>query len=90
MRHGLGGKVTMGERTYGRTGGGVPITEEFVAKLAGKAEAGFSVDQILARRGGGTAIGGSTAANGESVPVNPDSGGASPNEQRGTTKPPHR
>jgi hypothetical protein len=77
-------------RTYGRTVGGVLITDELVAKLAGKAEAGLSVERIMARRGGGTTIGGSTTASGESVPVKPDSGGASSNEQSGTTEPPHR
>jgi hypothetical protein len=80
----------MGERTYGRTVGGVPITDELVAKLAGKAEAGLSVEQILARRGAGTAVGGSTAANGESVPGSAESDGPAPSEQSGTGKPPHR
>ena len=40
------------EKTHGKTASGVPITDKLVAKLADKAEAGYSVDAMLRRRGG--------------------------------------
>jgi hypothetical protein len=61
----------MGKKTYGRTAGGVPITDEVVAKLAEKAEAGYDVEEVLRRRGGRPAIG-SAAASVESVRLDPD------------------
>ena len=42
----------MAERTtHGRTESGKPITDEMVEKLAGKAEAGYDVEETLRRRG---------------------------------------
>ena len=41
----------MTKRTYGHTKSGTPITEELVEALADEAEAGYDVDEIIARRG---------------------------------------
>lgn len=41
----------MTKRTYGRTKSGEPIDDEFIEHLADEAEAGYDVDQIVARRG---------------------------------------
>jgi hypothetical protein len=49
----------------------VPITDELVAELAEKAEAGYDVDEILRRRGGRPPIG-SAAASVESVRLDPE------------------
>ena len=38
-------------KTYGKTASGVPITDELVAELAEKAEAGNAVDEVLRRLG---------------------------------------
>src|SRR5437867_7283611 len=46
------GRLTMANKTHGKTKSGLPITEEFVAELAGKAEAGYNVDEMMRRRGG--------------------------------------
>ncbi|SNQ46205.1 CopG domain protein DNA-binding domain protein [Frankia canadensis] len=51
-----------------RTSGGVPVTDEVVARLAGEAESGYDVD-ALRRRGGRRPIG---SAPGEVVPVRLD------------------
>ncbi|MCC5951853.1 MAG: ribbon-helix-helix protein, CopG family [Acidimicrobiia bacterium] len=40
----------MTNRIHGRTRSGAPITDEFVDQLADEAEAGYDVDQIVARR----------------------------------------
>lgn len=61
----------MEERTYGKTTSGAPITDELVADLADKAEAGYDVDEILRRRGGRPPIG-SAAASVESVRLDPE------------------
>lgn len=61
----------MGEKTHGTTAGGKPITEELVDQLAGKADAGYDVDETLRRRGGRTPTG-SPAASVESVRPDPD------------------
>jgi hypothetical protein len=37
--------------THGKTASGVPITDDLVAELAAKAEAGYDVDEMLRRRG---------------------------------------
>ena len=42
----------MAKKTHGKTASGVPITDELVAELAEKAEAGYDVDETLRRRGG--------------------------------------
>ncbi len=65
----------MEKKTYGQTASGVPITDELVATLAEKAEAGYSVDEMLARRGGRPTIG-SAAASVESVRLDPELRGA--------------
>lgn len=59
------------KQTHGKTASGAPITDELVAKLAEKAEAGYDVDQILRRRGGRPPIG-SAAATVESVRLDPE------------------
>jgi hypothetical protein len=58
-------------KTYGKTVSGVPITDELVAELAEKAEAGYGVDEMLRRRGGRPPIG-SAAASVESVRLDPE------------------
>ncbi|MCK9901187.1 ribbon-helix-helix protein, CopG family [Frankia sp. Cpl3] len=50
------------------TSGGVPVTDELVARLAGEAESGYDVE-VLRRRGGRRPIG---SAPGEVVPVRLD------------------
>jgi hypothetical protein len=59
------------KKTYGKTAGGKPITDELVAGLADKAEAGYDVDETLRRRGGRPPIG-SAAASVESVRLDPE------------------
>jgi hypothetical protein len=41
----------MNKRTYGHTTSGTPVTDELIEQLADEAEAGYDVDQIIARRG---------------------------------------
>lgn len=41
----------MTKRTYGHTKSGTPITDELIEELAEEAEAGYDVDEIIARRG---------------------------------------
>ena len=41
----------MTKRIYGHTKSGKPIDDELIEKLADEAEAGFDVEQIVARRG---------------------------------------
>jgi len=38
------------KRTHGHTRSGTPITDEFIDQLADEAEAGYDVDQVIARR----------------------------------------
>ena len=59
------------KKTYGKTASGVPITDELVAELAAKAEAGYDVDEMLRRRRGRPPIG-SGAASVESVRLDPE------------------
>ena len=61
----------MAKKTYGKTASGVPITDELVAELAEKAEAGYDVDEMLRHRGGRPPIG-SAAASVESVRLDPE------------------
>jgi hypothetical protein len=61
----------MAKETYGRTASGLPITDELVDELAAKAEAGYSVEETLRRRGGRPPIG-SAAAGVESVRLDPE------------------
>ena len=60
----------MSKKTHGRTARGVPITDELVAELAEKAEAGYDAGEMLRRRGGRPPIG-SAAATVESVRLDP-------------------
>jgi hypothetical protein len=39
------GRMTMAKKMHGRTAGGVPITDEFVSKLAQEAESGYDVQE---------------------------------------------
>lgn len=61
----------MAKKNHGKTAGGVPITDELVAELAEKAEAGYDVDELLRRRGGRPAMG-SAPASVESVRLEPE------------------
>ena len=61
----------MAKKTYGKTRSGVPVTEELVAEVAERAEAGYDVDEMLRRRGGRPPIG-SAAASVESVRLDPE------------------
>ena len=61
----------MPKKTYGKTKSGRPITDELVAELADKAEAGYDVDEMLRRRGGRPPMG-SSAASVESVRLDPE------------------
>lgn len=61
----------MAKKAHGRTAGGAPITDELVAELAEKAEAGYDVEETLRRRGGRPPIG-SAAASVESVRLDPE------------------
>ena len=56
---------------HGKTASGKPITDELVEELAGKAEAGYDVNETLRRRGGRPPIG-SAAASVESVRLDPE------------------
>ena len=63
--------MTKAKKTYGRTASGVPITDDLVGKLGAKAEEGYDVEETLRRRGGRPPIG-SSAANVESVRLDPE------------------
>ena len=59
------------KKTYGKTASGVPITDELVAQLGERAEAGYDVDELQRRRGGRPSMG-SAAASVESVRLDPE------------------
>jgi ribbon-helix-helix CopG family protein len=61
----------MPKKTHGKTTRGEPVTDDLVEKLAEKAESGYDVDETLRRRGGRPPIG-SSAANVESVRLEPE------------------
>jgi hypothetical protein len=61
----------MGKKTYGKTIGGVTITDELIEKLAAEAEAGYDVDEILRKRRGRPPMG-SGPATVESVRLDPE------------------
>ena len=61
----------MAKKTYGKTASGIPITDDMVAELARKAEAGYDVNEMLRRRGGRPPMG-SAAASVESVRLDPE------------------
>jgi hypothetical protein len=63
----------MTKRTHGHTRSGTPITDELIEQLADEAEAGYDVDQIIARRGKrGRPRLGSAPSTVESVRLDPD------------------
>jgi len=59
------------KKTHGRTASGKPITDELVADLAAKAEAGYDVEETLRRRPGRPSLG-SAPAGVESVRLEPE------------------
>ena len=60
-------------RTYGHTKSGHPITDEDVEKLAAEAEAGYDVEQLIARRNKrGRPTIGNAPSSVESVRLDPD------------------
>jgi hypothetical protein len=59
------------KKRHGKTASGKPITDEMVADLAAKAEAGYDVEETLRRRPGRPPIG-SAAATVESVRLEPE------------------
>lgn len=59
------------KKTRGTTASGKPITDELVAELAERAEAGYEVEEIVRRRGGRPPIGSAPAAV-ESVRLDPE------------------
>jgi hypothetical protein len=60
-------------RVYGHTSSGQPITDEEVEALAAEAEAGYDVDELIARRPKrGRPSLGSSAASVESVRLDPE------------------
>jgi hypothetical protein len=61
----------MTKKTHGRTASGAPLTDELIDKLAGKAETGYDVDELLRKRGGRPPMG-SAAAEVESVRLEPE------------------
>lgn len=63
----------MTKRTYGHTESGTPITDELIEELAKEAEAGYRVDEIVARRGKrGRPRLGTAPSTVESVRLDPD------------------
>jgi hypothetical protein len=62
----------MAKKTYGKTAAGTPITDELVAEVAEKAEAGYDVDEMLRRRRVGRPPMGSGVASVESVRLDPE------------------
>jgi len=56
---------------HGRKQDGTPVTDEMVEALADEAEAGYDVEEIIARRGGRPAMGDAPASV-ESVRLAPD------------------
>ena len=75
----------MAKKTHGRTASGLPITDDLVAELAEKAEAGYDVDEILRRRGGRPPLG-SAPSTVESVRLDPNFGTRLSNAHDATTK----
>lgn len=61
----------MAKTRHGKTASGAPITDEMIGELAGRAEAGYDVDETLRRRGGRPPIG-SGPATVESVRLEPE------------------
>ena len=61
----------MAKEAHGRTATGKPITEDLVAELAAKAEAGYDVEQTMRGRAGRPSIGSAPAVV-ESVRLDPE------------------
>jgi hypothetical protein len=61
----------MAKKTHGKTKSGKPITDELVAELNRKAEAGAEVEEVIRRRGGRPPLG-SAPASVESVRLDPE------------------
>lgn len=59
------------KKTHGKTASGKAITDELVAELAEKSEAGYDVDETLRRRPGRPSLG-SAPASVESVRLEPE------------------
>lgn len=59
------------KKTHGKTVSGKPVTDDLIAKLAEKAEAGYDVEETLQRRPGRPRIG-SAPASVESVRLDPE------------------
>ena len=74
----------MAEKTHGKTASGEPITDELVAELADKAEAGYDVEQTM-RRGGRPSMG-SAPAGVELFGSTPSYAKRSPKEPSATTR----
>jgi hypothetical protein len=63
----------MTKRTHGTTRSGTPITDERIDQLADEADAGYDVDQLIARRGKrGRPRLGTAPSTVESVRLDPD------------------
>jgi hypothetical protein len=75
----------MARKKYGKTASGKPITDDLVAELTGKAEAGFDTEEIVRRRGGRPPMGAAAAAV-ESVRLDPDLRKRSQNGPRAITR----
>lgn len=74
----------MTKRTYGHTKSDTPITDELIEERAEEAEAGYDVDEIIARRGNrGRPRLGAEPSTVESFRLNPDLKGGSPPGQGG-------
>ena len=58
-------------KTHGKTASGKPITDELIAELAEKAEAGYDAEETLRRRPGRPPLG-SAPASVESVRLEPE------------------
>jgi hypothetical protein len=58
-------------KTHGKTASGKPLTDELIAELAEKAEAGYDVEETLRRRPGRPSLG-SAPASVESVRLEPE------------------
>ncbi len=66
----------MTKRIYGYTNSGTPATDELIEELAEEAEAGYDVDEIIARRGKrGRPRLGTKPSTVESVRLDPESKG---------------
>lgn len=77
------------KKTYGRTAGGKPITDELVEQLADKAETGYDVDERCAAGAGAHRSARPPLASSRSGST-PSYARRSPSEPRGTTRPPPR